>query len=69
MLTAPSSWAAASLGLDGDVNAVSGVSATAVVGAVVPVVDVGPERDAVGFKEKPSALVYLPFRVQGASEI
>lgn len=37
----------ASLGFDGDVSVVWGVGATAVVGAVVPVVDVGPERDAV----------------------
>lgn len=43
----PSLETPASFGFDGDVSIVIGVSATAVVGAVVPVVDVGPERDAI----------------------
>lgn len=62
---APSSWTAASLGFDGDVRAVSGVVATAVVGAVVPVVDVGPERDAVDL-EKSQHLYMFRGEDQGA---
>lgn len=53
----PSLWTATSLGFEGDVNVVNGVDATAVVGAVVPVVDVGPERDvfAVSLLSPPTA--------------